>query len=227
MDGIADGSRPFRAGSSEFPSTCGRFAGNDGNGADPDASPRAALNSATSRGMRFVDLSVEGSCLVQPVGHQDARGSFSRVWCRAEFAERGLSADFVQCNEVLSLVKGTLRGLHYQVAPFREIKLLRCLRGAIFAVVLDLRPASTTFHRWHGVELTAAMTEMLYVPEGCALGYLTLTDGTDVLYPVSQFYTPAAERGVRWNDPLFSIRWPAIGPLTISAKDQAWPDHQP
>jgi dTDP-4-dehydrorhamnose 3,5-epimerase len=175
--------------------------------------------------MRFTETSVSGAYLVDPEPKGDERGFFARLWCRDEFAARGLSADFVQCNGSFSARRGTLRGLHYQIAPFQESKLVGCIRGAVFDVVADVRPGSPTFGRWFGATLTGANRTMLYVPEGCAHGYLTLEDASEVVYPVSQMYRPEAERGIRWNDPRFNIDWPYPGPLTVSAKDREWPDY--
>ena len=146
------------------------------------------------------------------------------MWCATELAARGLNGAFVQCNGSFSVARGTLRGLHYQRTPYAEVKLVRCIRGAVFDVVVDLRPESPTYLAWMGVELTADRRNMVYVPEGCAHGYLTLEDESEVMYPVSQFYHPEAEGGVRWDDPRFGIVWPAGGPTTVSDKDQRWPD---
>lgn len=175
--------------------------------------------------MKFVETPVAGAWLVEPTPRVDERGFFARVWCTDEFAAQGLTASFVQCNDSLSRHRGTLRGLHYQVAPFGEVKLVRCVRGAVFDVLVDLRPQSPSYLRWYGAELTADNRTMLYVPEGCAHGYLTLEDGSEVMYPVTCAYRPDAERGVRWNDPAFGIAWPDVGPLTMSPKDEAWPDY--
>jgi dTDP-4-dehydrorhamnose 3,5-epimerase len=174
--------------------------------------------------MKFVATPIDGAYLVEPTRRGDDRGFFARVWCRDEFAARGLNAAFVQCNDSLSRRRGTLRGLHYQMAPYGEVKLIRCVRGAVFDVLVDLRPSSPTYLQWYGVELTAESGAMLYVPEACAHGYLALEDHTEVMYPVTCAYRPDAERGIRWNDPAFRIRWPDVGPLTLSPKDQAWPD---
>jgi dTDP-4-dehydrorhamnose 3,5-epimerase len=176
--------------------------------------------------MRLSETPVHGAFIVEPEPHGDQRGFFARVWCRREFAERGLDADFVQCNSSFSAARGTLRGLHYQEAPHDEVKLMSCTRGAIFDVMVDLRPESPSYLRWFGLELTAENRRMLYVPRGCAHGYLTVQDDSEVMYPVTAYYHPQAERGVRWNDPLFQIAWPAGGPSTISDKDRAWPDYQ-
>src|SRR5262249_49758163 len=152
--------------------------------------------------------------IVEPELRSDERGGFARLWCRREFAEHGLNAAFVQCNGSFSARRGTLRGLHYQAAPYQEAKLVRCIRGAIFDVLVDLRRDSQTYLRWFGVELTADNWKMIYVPEGCAHGYLTLEDNVEVMYPVTSFYHPEAERGLRWDDPLVAIQWPNSGPQT-------------
>ena len=177
--------------------------------------------------MRFIETRVAGAFLVEPEPRGDDRGFFARLWCREEFAVQGLNAAFVQCNDAFTARRGTLRGLHYQVAPHEEVKLIRCVRGAVFDVLVDLRPDSPTYTQWVGATLTAENRTMLYVPEGCAHGYLALEDGSEVMYPVTKPYHPAAERGVRWNDPRFGIEWPEIGPLVISAKDERWPDYEP
>jgi dTDP-4-dehydrorhamnose 3,5-epimerase len=175
--------------------------------------------------MEFVSTRVEGAFLVQPAPRGDDRGFFARLWCQDDFLARGLNAAFVQCNDSVSRQRGTLRGLHYQAAPFGEVKLIRCVRGSVFDVVVDLRRGSSTYRRWTGAELTAENRTMMYVPEGCAHGYLTLEDDTEVIYPVTHAYRPDAERGVRWNDPTFAIAWPAVEALTMSDKDRSWPDY--
>jgi len=154
---------------------------------------------------------------------RDERGFFARSWCKREFEELNLNPRLVQCNVSSSPRKGTLRGLHYQAAPFPETKVVRCTRGAMFAVVIDLRPRSSTFKDWIGVELTPANRKMLYVPEGCAQGFLTMEDETEVFYQMSEFYRPEFARAVRWNDPAFRIVWPAEVNI-ISAPDKAYPD---
>jgi dTDP-4-dehydrorhamnose 3,5-epimerase len=143
------------------------------------------------------------------------------MWCQREFALRGLPAGFVQGNLSYSARAGTLRGLHYQVPPDAEIKLVRCTRGSIYDVIVDLRPASPTYREWSAAELSAANHLMLYVPEGFAHGYLTLEDDTEVGYEVSQFYRPGSERGLRYDDPAFGIAWP-IGVEVVSEKDRSW-----
>lgn len=176
--------------------------------------------------MRFTETTVTGAFLIDPEPRQDERGFFARVWCREDFAARGLSADFVQCNDSFSVHRGTLRGLHYQAPPFGEIKLVSCVRGRVWDVLVDLRQESPTFCRWFGAELSADNRRMMYVPEGCAHGYLTLEDGSEVTYPVSRSYHPESERGVRWNDPRFNIEWPMRDGLTMSPKDRQWPDYR-
>jgi dTDP-4-dehydrorhamnose 3,5-epimerase len=169
------------------------------------------------RGAYFVD--------VQPVA--DDRGLFARTWCRDEFEEHGLSTEIAQCNVAYNHQVGTLRGMHFQSHPHAEVKLVRCTRGAVYDVIIDLRPDSTTFMRWLGVELTEENRRMLYVPEGFAHGYQTLVDGTETSYQVSRPYAPKAEAGVRWNDPAFGIEWPPAARRILSPKDKAWPDFTP
>lgn len=171
--------------------------------------------------MRFVETEIPGVLIVEPEEHRDERGFFARTWCRNEFDSRGLATDFVQENTTFNRLKGTLRGLHHQVAPHEEAKLVRCTRGAIYDVAVDLRPGSATRGAWVAAELTADNRRMLYVPEGCAHGYQTLADDTDVCYLVSAFYAPDAERGVRYDDPAISIHWP-LPPSVMSPKDLQW-----
>jgi dTDP-4-dehydrorhamnose 3,5-epimerase len=153
----------------------------------------------------------------------DERGFFARTWCHKEFTDHGLNPRIVQCSVSFNAHKGTLRGIHYQAAPYPEAKLVRCTTGAIYDVVVDLRPQSPTFKDWIGVLLTAASRRMLYVPEGCGHGFLTLEDDTEVLYQMSEFYHPELTRGVRWNDPAFKIVWPAAVEV-ISERDRTYPN---
>lgn len=155
----------------------------------------------------------------------DERGLFARTWCQEEFASQGLSARLVQCNLSFTTRAGTLRGMHYQVAPHEEAKLIRCTRGAIYDVVVDLRHDSPAYKDWVAVELTAEKRNMIYVPEGCAHGFLTLQDGTEVIYQMSEFWNQDSARGVRWNDPAFQISWPAKIEV-ISERDRTYPDFQ-
>lgn len=177
--------------------------------------------------MIFHKLKLEGAYRIDLEPREDERGFFARAWCQREFAEYGLETRIVQSNLSYNRHKGTLRGMHYQAPPYEEVKLVRCIRGSIFDVIIDLRPGSPTFKQWVGVELTATNRQMLYVPKGFAHGFQTLEDDTEVFYHVSEFYTPGAERGVRWNDPQFGIEWPAVEKRILSPKDQSWPDFVP
>jgi len=153
----------------------------------------------------------------------DDRGFFARSWCRREFETHGLNPKVVQCNVSFNVKKGTLRGIHYQAAPHPEAKVVRCTKGAIYDVAVDLRPQSPTLRMWVGVLLTAANRHMLYVPEGCGHGFLTLEDETEVFYQMSEFYYPELARGVRWDDPAFQIVWPdRVG--VISERDRTYPN---
>ena len=192
--------------------------------------------------MIFSKTRLKGVFIIELEKHEDERGYFARAWCKKEFKANGLNPNIVQANIALSLQKGTLRGMHYQKDLYQEAKLVRCIRGAVFDVVIDLRPNSNTYCEWLGVELSAdnhtmlyvpegfahgyqtlENNTMLYVPEGFAHGYQTLEDNSEVYYLVSQFYAPDAERGVRWNDPAFDIEWPETSDLVISEKDKSWP----
>ncbi|MCB0213950.1 MAG: dTDP-4-dehydrorhamnose 3,5-epimerase [Anaerolineae bacterium] len=174
--------------------------------------------------MIFHETKLENAYIIDIQKHQDQRGFFARAWCQNEFEAHGLVPRLVQTNISYNKVKGTLRGMHYQMAPHAETKLVRCTRGAIFDVIIDLRPDTATYKQWLGVELTAANYRMLYVPEGFAHGFITLEDNVEVTYQVSQFYTPEAESGVRYNDPAFGIEWP-VAVAVISDKDKSWPDY--
>jgi dTDP-4-dehydrorhamnose 3,5-epimerase len=177
--------------------------------------------------MIFTETKLAGAFLVDLERREDERGYFARAWCSDEFAERGLSADVVQCNISYNERRATLRGMHFQAAPHAEAKVIRCTRGAIYDVIVDLRPDSATHARWVGVELSAENGRALYVPEGFAHGYQTLVDATETYYHVSERYTPSAEGGVRWDDAAFGIEWPHPEPSVISPKDAAWPDYRP
>jgi dTDP-4-dehydrorhamnose 3,5-epimerase len=177
--------------------------------------------------MKLTPTPITGVYVIDLEPRGDDRGWFARVWCQRELEEAGLLGSWVQCNGSYSRHAGTLRGLHYQAAPHEEAKLIRCISGSIYDVVADVRPDSPTFGKWLGVELTAQNRQMLYVAPGVAHGYQTLEDDSEVLYPVTEFYTPSHERGVRWNDPFFSIEWPHVGNRVISAKDESWPDFAP
>jgi dTDP-4-dehydrorhamnose 3,5-epimerase len=170
----------------------------------------------------FLKTDVVGARVIDPSPHADDRGRFLRAWCTREFAENGLDFLPVQANMGLSVQKGTVRGMHFQQAPAPEAKLVRCTRGAIFDVVLDLRPESPTYRKWYGVELTAENSRMLFVPEHCAHGYQTLEENTEMHYMTSAFYTPGAARGVRFDDPAFQIKWPLVATI-VSDQDRNWP----
>lgn len=173
--------------------------------------------------MIFAETPLKGAFVIDIDPRSDDRGYFARVWCAREFETHGLETRLVQCNVAYNHKKGILRGMHYQKAPYSEVKLVRCTRGAVYDVIVDLRPGSDTYLNWTGAELTGDNHRMLYVPEGFAHGYVTLRDDSELFYQVSQFYTPQAEGGVRWDDPLVGIEWPDVGELLISDKDHAWP----
>lgn len=157
----------------------------------------------------------------------DERGFFARAFSAREFEEHGLATTYQEMNFSTSAAKGTIRGLHYQNAPHQEAKFVRCMRGALFDVVIDLRPQSPTYLRWAGFEITAASYRGIHVPTGCAHGVQTLEDHTEMLYMASACYYGPSEVGIRWDDPLFGIEWPDVGQRIVSEKDQSWPDHQP
>ena len=173
--------------------------------------------------MIFTPTHLSGAYRIDLTRHQDDRGFFARAWCQKEFEDAGLVSRIVQVNLSRSARQGTLRGLHYQAAPYAETKVIRCTRGAIWDAIVDVRPASLTYKQWLGLTLTADNYTMLYVPEGFAHGFITLTDDAEVTYQVSQFYTPGAERGIRWNDPALGVEWP-VPVNVISDKDDHWPD---
>ena len=176
--------------------------------------------------MKFHPTPLPGAFLIEPDRRGDDRGFFARLYCEREFSEAGLVSRFVQANNALSRKKGTLRGLHYQLGAAAEVKVVRCIRGALWDVIVDLRPASPTFAKWFGAELNEDNRLMMYVPKGFAHGLITLRDDTEALYLVSDFYAPEQERGLRWNDPRFAIAWPA--PFAeISPKDADWRDFDP
>lgn len=172
--------------------------------------------------MRFSPLPIDGSMLIEPEPMRDERGYFARVWCAEEFARQGLDARAAQANLGVSPRRGTLRGLHYQDAPDLEAKLVRCLRGAAYDVIVDLRPASPSYRRWHAVELTADNYRAVYVPPRCAHGYLTLCPDTEIWYQASVPFAADSARGVRWDDPALAIAWP-IAVEVVSQRDGTWP----
>jgi dTDP-4-dehydrorhamnose 3,5-epimerase len=173
--------------------------------------------------MQFVETKLSGAWLIDAEPLQDHRGFFARTFCARELAQHGLETDFVQHSTSYSSAKGTLRGMHYQRAPHTEVKIVRCMKGAIWDVIIDLRPGSPTYRRWEGFELTAENRRQLYVPTGFAHGFQTLCDDTEAGYLISAYYTPSAGCGVRYDDPAFAIAWP-LPPGPISATDKGWPD---
>lgn len=176
--------------------------------------------------MIFHKTPLEGARLIELEKRGDDRGFFARAFCEEEFEADGLVSRFVQVNNSLSAKKGTLRGMHYQMAPHGEVKIVRCIRGSLWDAILDLRPQSPTYKQWFGAELSAENRLAMYVPRGFAHAILTLTDDAEALYLVSDFYSPSHERGIRWNDPAFGVEWP-IQLTEISEKDAAWPDFDP
>lgn len=183
---------------------------------------RRARRRSTGHTLVFEPSAIEGAWIIDLQPRLDERGFFARSWCRREFEDHGIDLSVAQANISVSARRGTLRGLHYQLFPHAEAKLVRCTSGGIWDVIVDLRPDSSSYLRWFGVELTAANHRQLYVPSGCAHGYQTLVDATEVCYQVSAFYTPEAERGIRWDDPMFAIEWPISAPI-LSPKDEQWP----
>ncbi|EDN71405.1 dTDP-4-dehydrorhamnose 3,5-epimerase [Beggiatoa sp. PS] len=173
--------------------------------------------------MKFTETRLPGAYLIEFEPITDERGFFARTWCQQEFEAHGLNPNLVQCNISFNKNKGTLRGMHYQVAPYEEAKLVRCTKGAIYDVIIDLHPESSTFKQWLAVELTANNQKMLYIPERFAHGFQTLADNTEVFYQMSTFYHPECARGLRWNDPAFKIKW-ATDKQIISAKDSQYSD---
>ena len=173
--------------------------------------------------MIFTEINLKGAFIIEPERLEDERGFFGRTFCQEEFRAHGLNPRLVQCNISFNKKKGTLRGMHYQIAPHEEAKLVRCTMGAIYDVIIDVRADSPTFKQWVAVELTVENRRMLHVPEGFAHGFQTLADNTEVFYQMSEFYHPECARGVRWNDPAFGIEWPDDERI-ISAGDQQYPD---
>jgi len=174
--------------------------------------------------LQFKETKLSGAYIIDLDTIKDERGFFARAWCQKEFEENGLKSNIAQCNLSFNHKKGTLRGMHYQVKPYEEVKMVRCTQGKILDVIIDLRKDSPTYKEWIGVELSADNNRMLYVPEGFAHGYQTLEDNSVVYYQVTEFYQPGSERGIRWNDPAFSIEWP-LEVFVISEKDNSHPDY--
>ena len=173
--------------------------------------------------MIFKETRLNGAFVIEPEIIEDERGFFARTWCRREFEEQGLNSNLVQCNISFNGKRGTLRGMHYQVAPHEEAKLVRCTMGAIYDVIIDLRSDSPTYKQWFSVELSAENRKMIYIPERFAHGFITMEDNTEVFYQMSEFYSPECARGLRWNDPAFNIVWP-VEVTVVSEKDTQYRD---
>jgi dTDP-4-dehydrorhamnose 3,5-epimerase len=175
--------------------------------------------------MIFQPTPLPGVFVIEPELHTDERGFFARTWCRREMAAKGLGAELSQCSVSFNRKRGTVRGMHYQAAPHAETKLVRCIRGSIFDVALDLRPESPTYCRWFAIELTADNRRALYIPEGLAHGFQSLTDEAEVFYEISTDFVPTAARGVRWNDAAFRIDWPIREGIILSQRDASYADY--
>ena len=174
--------------------------------------------------MIFTETKLKGAWIIEIKKLEDDRGFFGRSWCQHEFEDHGLNGKICQMNTSLTLKKGTIRGMHFQADPYQETKFIRCTRGRIYDVIVDLRPKSPTYLQWIGNELNADNYRMVYVPENFAHGFVSLEDNSEVYYPVTQFYTPGAERGIRWNDPALNIKWP-VEIQIVSDKDAGHPDY--
>lgn len=176
--------------------------------------------------MIFKETKVKGAYIIEIEPIEDERGFFARSCCKKELEEHGLNFNLVQCNISFNKKKGTLRGMHYQIWPYQEVKLVRCIRGAISDVIIDIRPDSSTFKQWISIELTENNRKILYIPKGFAHGFQTLEDNTEVFYQVSEFYHPECQRGIRWNDLSFNIKWPYEKNRIISVKDRNWRNYK-
>lgn len=176
--------------------------------------------------MEFQPLPIPGAFKIVPPRNQDARGTFTRLYCRAEFMKVGISEEFVQTNYSHTAQAGTLRGMHYQLYPSGEGKLVSCLSGRVWDCLLDLRAGSSMYCKWFGAYLSAQEGALLYIPKGVAHGFITLEERCGFLYQVTEYYDPSCERGVRWNDSAFAIAWPRL-PLLLSTRDGAHPDFDP
>ncbi|WP_138429443.1 dTDP-4-dehydrorhamnose 3,5-epimerase [Fodinibius saliphilus] len=175
--------------------------------------------------MIFKETKIDGAFVIEIEKLTDKRGFFARGYCEKEFKEQGILFEAVQANIGYNKFKHTIRGLHYQVKPHAEAKLVRCVKGEVWDVIVDVRPESPTYKQWLGVELTENNHTMLFIPEGCAHGYQTLVDNTEIYYMVSAFYAPEAEQGIRWDDQAFNIEWRETEQIFISDKDQKWENY--
>lgn len=176
--------------------------------------------------MIFTETDLKGAYIIEPEKLTDDRGFFARTWCQQEFSNRGLDSNLVQSSISFNHKQGTLRGMHLQLPPSAEVKLVRCTQGAIYDVIVDLRLNSATYLQWIGIKLTADNRTALYIPKGFAHGFQTLADNTEVFYQISELYNPDLARGFRWNDPIIKINWPAMV-STISDRDRTYPDYTP
>ncbi len=176
--------------------------------------------------MIFTKTKLKGAYVLEIERREDERGFFGRTYCQHEFETHGIDFNIVQSNVSYNKQRGTLRGLHAQLSPYKESKLVRCSTGSIYDVIVDMRKNSATYLQWYGTELTAGNYKMMYIPEGFAHGYITLQDETEVVYQMSQYYTPGAEIGFRWDDPAFNIQWP-LAPAVMSIKDHAYAFYEP
>lgn len=177
-------------------------------------------------GMSFTETSFKGAFIIEPEKFEDERGFFARSFSDREFAAYGIDTRLVECNISFNKKQYTIRGMHFQAAPHAQAKLVRCTKGAIYDVIIDLRPDSSTFKQWTGAELSAENRLMLYVPQGFAHGFQTLADDTEVFYQVSEYYAPETAGGVRWNDPAFAIRWPEREQVILNERDRTYPDYR-
>lgn len=175
--------------------------------------------------MVFAETALKGVLVIEPERLEDERGFFARTFCYHEFEAHGLNPQVVQCSTSFNKKKGTLRGMHYQVAPYGEVKVVRCTAGAIYDVAVDLRPDSLTYKQWVAAELTEDNRRALYIPVGCAHGFQTLVDDAEVYYQISEFYHPEAAKGVRWDDPAFGVQWPLRKGPIVSERDRSYADY--
>lgn len=172
--------------------------------------------------MIFKELQLQGAYLIDPEPIEDQRGFFARTFCRKEFAAHGIDFQILQCNLSSNRFAGTLRGMHYQASPYEEAKMITCIKGAIYDVIIDLRPDSASYLQWETVDLSAGNRSSLFIPHGFAHGFQTLVDETEVFYQMSTYYHPESARGIRWDDPKFAIKWPDTNTRIISLKDKTY-----
>jgi dTDP-4-dehydrorhamnose 3,5-epimerase len=175
--------------------------------------------------MKIIETPLLGAYVIDIEPINDVRGFFARTFCVKELETRGLNIQFPQCNISYNEKKATLRGMHYQKEPYGEVKIVRCTSGSVYDVIVDLRPLSSTYCKWFGLELSSLNRKAIYIPRGMAHGYVTLTDNTELLYMMSEFYNSDSAKGVRWNDPIFNIQWP-LSPLLVSERDMNHADYR-